>query len=302
MKQFAALLPVTAGVLWGSVGVFLRKMMAFGMDNATILFARMFFGVLIMCAGLLLVDRNLMKVRKKDIGIIVFGALGGNLGLSYLYNEAMDKLTLSFAAVLLSTFPIFVMFFAALLFRERITERKVVCMLVAIAGCVLVSGFLEANGEITWTAAGVAVGIASSFCYAMYSIISKLILQRGYHSITLTFYFMMVVGIVLVPFADIKVIGRFISAAPAANIIFLLAHSALCAVIPYVLYTMSFNYMDSGKAAILAAIEPAAAMVFGALFFEEIPSVLMVGGMILTIAALSILCLPEKQKQQTKMY
>ena len=81
-----------------------------------------------------------------------------------------------------------------------------------------------------------------------------------------------------------------------ANTSFLVLHSALCAVIPYVIYTMSFNYMDSGKAAILAAIEPAAAMVFGALFFSEIPSLLSIMGMIVTIAALAALCVPEKVK------
>ena len=297
MKQFAALLPVMAGVLWGSVGVFLRKMTAFGMDNSTVMFARMSFGIVIMFVGFLVVDKSLLKLRKKDLAIILLGAIGGNLGLSYLYNEAMNRLTLSFAAVLLSTFPIFVIFFAAILFKEKVTGRKVICMCVAIVGCVLVSGFLEGSSAVSWTAVGVAAGIASSFCYALYSITSKVILQRGYHSLTITFYFMLLVGLVMMPFTEFHVLGEFIKAAPAGKTIFLLSHSALCAVVPYVIYTMSFKYMDAGKVAILAAIEPAAAMVFGAVFFNEIPTVLMVGGMFLTIAALSVLCLPEKQKQ-----
>lgn len=295
MKKFAALLPLTAGVLWGSVGVFVRKMTAFGMDNSTILFARMFLGVLIMLAGLLVLKREFLRVNKKDIGIIIFGAVAGNLGLSYFYNAAMNSLTLSFAAVLLSTFPIFVMFFAAILFKEKITRRKVLCMSLAIAGCVLVSGFLEAKGEITWTAAGVAVGVAASFCYGLYSIMSKMIMQRGCHSITITFYFMLVISVVLVPFTDFGLIVDFAVQAPVANGLLLLGHAALCGVLPYVFYTLSFTYMDSGKAAILAAVEPAAAMVFGVIFFNEIPTILMAGGMLLTIAALSVLCMPEKQ-------
>lgn len=296
MKRFAVLLPVTAGVLWGSVGVFVRKMDAFGMDNFTMMFIRMFLGVLLMLAGLIVVDRNLLKVKLKDAGIILFGALAGNLGLSFFYNEAIIKLSLSFAAVLLSTFPVFVMILAAIFFKERITKRKVTCMLLAIAGCVLVSGFLEAGGNIIWSAAGLAVGVLSAFCYGLYSIITKMIMQRGYHSITITFYFMAVIMAVMAPFADLQVLGQFVTEAPVANTSFLVLHSALCAVIPYVIYTMSFNYMDSGKAAILAAIEPAAAMVFGALFFSEIPSLLSVVGMFVTISALSVLCLPEKTK------
>jgi len=295
MKKFAALMPLTAGILWGSVGIFVRRMTAFGMENSTILFTRMFLGVIIMLAGILLVNRGLLHLNKKDIGIIIFGAVTGNLGLSYFYNEAMNELTLSFAAVLLSTFPIFVMFFAAVLFRERITKRKVLCMIMAIAGCVLVSGFLEAKGAITWTAAGVAAGVAASFCYGLYSIMSKMIMQRGYNSITITFYFMLTISVVLTPFTDFGIITDFVAEAPVVNGALLLGHAALCAVIPYVIYTMSFNYMDSGKAAILAAIEPAAAMIFGVILFDEIPTILMVAGMILTIVALSVLCMPEKK-------
>ena len=297
MKRFAALLPITAGVLWGSVGVFVRKMTAAGMDNFTMMFIRMSLGVLLMLAGLLMVNRDMLKLKAKDIGIVIFGAVAGNLGLSFFYNEAIIKLSLSFAAVLLSTFPIFVMFFAAILFKEKITGRKVICIILAIAGCVLVSGFLESQGQITWTVAGVAVGVIASFCYGLYSVVSKMIMQRGYHSITITFYFMLVIAIVMAPFADFGVLGGFMAQAPVGNTVFLLMHSALCAVIPYVIYTMSFNYMDSGKAAILAAIEPVAAMVFGVLFFHEIPTILMVGGMILTIVSLAVLCMPEKEKQ-----
>ena len=39
-------------------------------------------------------------------------------------------------------------------------------MMLAIAGCVLVSGFLEAGGNIIWSAAGLAVGVLSAFCCA----------------------------------------------------------------------------------------------------------------------------------------
>ncbi len=297
MNKFAALLPMTAGILWGCVGVFLRKLTAFGMDNCTILFARMVIGVILMLAGILIVDKSLLKIRPRDIGIIVMGAIIGNLGLSYFYNEAMNRLTLSFAAVILCTFPIFVMFFAAIMFKEKITKRKIVCMLLAIAGCVLVSGLLEDAAGVKWSAAGVMIGILSSFCYSLYSIFSKLIMQRGYSAITITFYFMLIIAIVLIPFANWKIIGDFVSQSPAGNTLFLVAHSAFTAVLPYVIYTMAFIYMDAGKAAILASLEPVAATVFGAIFFTEYPTILSICGMLLTITALSVLCLPEKNSK-----
>ena len=55
--------------------------------------------------------------------------------------------------------------------------------------------------------------------------------------------------------------------------------------------------MDAGKASILASSEPAAAMVFGFLLFDERPTVLMVCGMALTICAIVLLSCPEKHRK-----
>jgi drug/metabolite transporter (DMT)-like permease len=58
--------------------------------------------------------------------------------------------------------------------------------------------------------------------------------------------------------------------------------------------------VDAGKAAILAAGgEPSAAMVFGIIFFNEIPSILGIIGLIITIIAISILCKPESKQEET---
>ena len=62
------------------------------------------------------------------------------------------------------------------------------------------------------------------------------------------------------------------------------------------LYTLSLSYVDTGKVSILAAGgEPSAAMVFGLLFFGEVPTALSLCGLAVTIAALWFLCRPESR-------
>ena len=57
--------------------------------------------------------------------------------------------------------------------------------------------------------------------------------------------------------------------------------------LPHVLYALSPRYVETGKAAILAAGgEPSAAMLFGLLFFVEVPSPLSLAGLVLTVIAL----------------
>lgn len=282
--------------MWGATGVFTRVLNGYGMNNATILETRMLLGTVILAVGCLLADPSLLKIRRKDIWVFVGGSVLGNFGLSYFYTEAINQLSMAFAAVLLCTFPIFVMLLSAVLFQEKITAKKIGCMALAFVGCIFVSGFLEGDGaDRNWSLAGIAIGILAAFCYALYSIFSKVAKERGYSSITITFYFMMLITFLLAPMTDWKLMAAYVMEAPVGNGLFLLGHSLCAAVVPYVIYTFALAYMDAGKASVLATSEPVAAMLFGYLLFSEVPTWLMLLGMVLTIAAIVILSLPERK-------
>ena len=145
MKRILYLLPVLAGVFWGSVGIFVRVLTDFGMDNYTVLGSRMAVASVILFFVIFIYDRELLRIRLRDLGFFLGTGLCGMVGLNYCYNEAINQLTLSLAAVLLSLSPIFVMILSAFLFHEKITLKKVGCTALAIAGCILVSGVLQSG-------------------------------------------------------------------------------------------------------------------------------------------------------------
>lgn len=296
MKKLILILPVLSGIMFGAAGVFVRKLTGAGMNSATVLFVRTLFAMLEMLIFILIYDRKLLKVKPRDIPIFLGTGIIGMLGLNLCYNEAIGRLTLSLSAVLLSTAPIFVMIFAAFLFKEKITVKKIVCILLAIAGCVLASGLLE-QGGVALSGGGVLFGVAAAVFYALYSIFSRLATDRGYHTYTVIFYSVLFTSLALIPFAKYSVIGDFVGAAPAGNVLFLLFHSLCTSVLPYIFLTLALNHAEAGKVSILASGgEPIAAVVFGILFYAEIPTVLMIVGLIIVIAALTILCLKPKAK------
>lgn len=76
------------------------------------------------------------------------------------------------------------------------------------------------------------------------------------------------------------------------------AFFSLCtAVCPYAFYTVALDHMEAGKASILCSCEPVAAMVFGFLFFREIPTVLSIAGLIIVLIALAMLVLSDKKQE-----
>ena len=297
MKKIAVLFPIISGGLWGSAGIFIRKLSDFGLNSYTIISSRVLIALIILIIGILILDKSLLKIKLKDAWVFMASGILGMLGLNFCYNESVNHLSLSLAAVLLSLSPIFVIFIAAILFKEKITLRKISCMLLAILGCILASGLLENNTGMKLSAIGILIGLLSAFFYALYSVVSKIAMGKGYEALTITFYSLLTLEIILLPFTDWNILKDFIISAPVNNSIFMLLHSVFTSVLPYVLYTVSLSYIEAGKTSILAAGgEPISAMLLGMLFFSEVPTILSLIGLILTIVALSLLCMPSKNQ------
>lgn len=299
MKQLLYLMPIISGAMWGSAGIFVRKLTELGMNSYTVVSVRVVLAVLILAVWLGIYDKDLLKIKLKDLWIFVAGGVVGMFGLNICYNFAISELSLSLAAVLLSLSPVFVLFMAAILFKEKITSKKVICMTIAIAGCVLASGVLESASTMRWSVKGIIVGTIGAFFYGLYGIISKTAMERGYHAFTTTFYCLFMVMLVVIPLTNWKLVTNVVVANPVKMSVFLVIHSLCTSVLPYILYTFSIRYIDAGMASILASGEPVAAMIFGVIFFSEIPTVLSVVGIVLVIVALALLSMPDKKRRRS---
>ena len=288
-NKISTLLPIIAGALWGSVGVFVRGFTNGNIDNVSILVMRVLFAAIMMFVFIAIKDKSLLKINLKDVWVFACGGIVAMFGMNFCYNNAINSLSLSLAGVLLALSPVFVMFLAAILFKEKITARSIVSMIFALIGCTMASGVIG-GGELAFSTSGILFGIAAAFFYGLTSIFSKIAMEKGYHALTMTFYSMLILAIVLLPFADWKLVGEYVMVSPANNIIFILMHSLCTAVLPYLLYNLALSNVDASLASILVAgAEPSAAMIFGIIFFAEMPSVVSILGLVVTIVALTIL-------------
>lgn len=278
--------------MWGSAGIFVRKLSELGLNSVSIVETRIIVAIIIIIADLLCLDKKLLKIKLKDLWIFICAGIFSMLGLNLCYNFAINELTLSLSAVLLSLAPIFVLILASILFKEKLTLQKTVCAILALIGCILSSGVLEEVGAMKWTTIGIIIGTLGAFFYGTYSIFSKIAILKGYHSFTVTIYSLMAVGIALLPFTDWLKVWEIIQIDPAPMSGFLLLHSLLTSVLPYICFTVALNYVEAGKVAILASGEPIAAMLFGIFFYQEIPTILSLIGLFTVLLALGLLTIP----------
>ena len=284
MKKIYLIFPILAGIMFGSTGIFVRTLTENGIDSTTLLFLRFSIAIIYMLIAIALTDKSLIKVSKEDIPLFLICGLC-ILGLNLCYNNSINTVPLSLAAVLLSTAPVFVVIFAYFIFNEKISSAKVISIILVIIGCILTTGLLE-ESMIPITSIGLISGIGSAIFWAIYTIASQKSIDRGKHTFTILFYSLIIITIVTIPFTNFGQIESFVLANPTNNMIFLLLHSLISFALPYILITISLNHLDAGTVVILSSGEPVAALVFGAIVYNEIPSPLMFCGIIITIIAL----------------
>ncbi len=266
MKKLAPFLILLAGILWGIIGFFVRKLNYLGFGPFDIVFIRAITTMSLLLIFLLIYNNKMLKIKLKDIWCFIGTGILSIVFFNFCYFKAINLTSLSVAAVLLYTAPAIVLILSSVFFREKITIIKIISMLLTFAGCVLVSGALSDKGNINLQ--GIVFGLGAGLGYALYSIFSRCALERGYHSLTISFYTFVFASVSSVFLTDLKKIGR-VCLADYRLIVFCMIFGLISTVIPYIVYTLGLNEMENSRASIIASIEPVAATMLGILYFHE---------------------------------
>lgn len=286
------ILVLLAGILWSTVGIYVRRLRAAGLNTWDITLVRMSVSVMAMTAYLVPFHRERLRIRWKDLWIFAGAGILSLLCMNYCYSESIQVSSLAVAGTLLYTAPIFVMLMSLLFFRERMTARKVFALLLAFAGCALVSGI--AGGSLSLTPKALLLGLGSGFSYALYSIFGRAALDRKYDSWTITFYAFLFGTLGCALFADP---GTIVHAA-AADYTLLLPMALLgitTGFAAYLLYTIGLTHLEPGRASIIASLELVSAAVLGILVFHESIDLWGIVGIALLLGAVVSLNIREKK-------
>lgn len=290
MKKLAVGSVLLAGILWGCIGIFVRRYNELGLSSMQTVTIRMVIAAVMFALFVLLYKPKLYKIRLRDLWIFLGSGVISVGIFTYCYFTSMALSSLSVAAVLLYTAPAFVMLFSLLFFKEKLTVPKVISLVSAILGCAMTTGVI--GGALTVTVAGFLFGIGSGVCYALYSIFSRFALDRGYEPFTITLYTFLFAAAVSLAFTDIRpVIG--VVFADAGSVLFAIAFALTSCVLPYVFYTLGLKYIASSTASIIATIEPVVATVVGALLFAE-PVAVPFGYLGIALVLLSVVLINTK--------
>lgn len=287
MKFKNSILIILAGILWGSMGIFVHLLTDFfGFNSLQASALRIMSAAVILFVFLAVKNRQLFKINVKDIPLLASNGIFSIFLMTVFYFASISSDTsMSISAVLLYTAPFIVMLLSCIFLGEKLTVQKVIALIIAFGGCCLVS--LSEPGYST--PFGIAFGVLSGIAYALYSIFGSMALKK-YHPYTVTFYSFLFAGISSVFLSAVTNLPLAVSNVKSISffILAVIATGLVTAVLPFLFYTKGLTGTSPSKASIMAYAEPVSACVFG-FFMGESMTPAMIFGMVLTICSIVFL-------------
>ena len=274
---------ILAGVLWGTISVFLKTLDTAGFGTLSIMLCRALISAVILFLFIFFKDKSLFKIELKDLWMFMGTGIISLTFFSVCYFRSILEIGASVAVILLYTSPIFVLIFSFFLFGEDFSFPKVIAVVFAMAGCVMVTGLGSGNSYISGR--GILIGLCAGLGYALYSIFSRYALEK-YDSLTVTFYTFVFSAVSLLPFGDLPSVVQTLN---LKSVFFFLGISFFCTVLPYILYPFGLRGLETGHAAIIVTIEPLVGCLIGIFLWKEELSLVKVLGILLIFAAV-VLC------------
>lgn len=289
-NKIGDLLVIIAGVCWGLIGIFTRKLGGFGLDSIQITFLRNLFAAIMLLVIVIFKDRKSICIKIKDIWMFCGTGILSIAFFNVCYFKVIELASLSVAAILLYTAPAMVMIMSCIFFKEKFTRKKTVALIMAFTGCVFTTGILEGTERLSISI--IIIGLLSGFGYALYSIFGTWAIRK-YNSFTVSLYTFFFAFISLIPLCDVKATVNILLG-NHTTIWISIGLAAVSTIVPFLCYTAGLKRMEAGKASIMAFIEPLVAALCGILIFNEKVSISNVIGIVFIFLSVIILNIREK--------
>lgn len=282
---------VLSMVIFGTIGIFRRYI---PLPSGLIAFSRGLIGMLFLLVFVAVRGIRLSKenIRKNGLKLLLSGAF---LGFNWiLLFEAYRYTSVAVATLCYYMAPILVVLASPLLFGERLGGRKLLCVVVSLAGMVLVSGVVDTGLGGGENAKGVLLGLGAAVLYASVVLMNKKI--TGISSYEKTIVQLGTAAIVILPYTLLTE-----TVDPQAwslrSVLCLLFVGIVHTGVAYALYFGAVSDMKAQTAALFSYLDPVVAILLSALLLGE-PMTLWVGiGAVLVLGA-ALLCEMEPAARQ----
>ena len=188
---------IIAMIIYGTSGCFSKYI---GVPAGFMVFSRAIIGSIILTLYLLIRRQKVnFEAIKKNLLWLILG--GASIGCNWMcLFSSYNLISVSVASLCNYLAPALFIVVTVFLFKEKLSLTKILCVLVALVGIVLLSGIIGDNNNLN--SLGVILGICAAIFYVGILLFNKFI--HDIDPIEKALIELMVVGVVTAPYAFIS--------------------------------------------------------------------------------------------------
>lgn len=275
---------ISAMFIYGSIGIFRRYI---PITSGLLALIRGVTGTLFLLGILLITKRRVIPKASRTV-LILLVISGALIGANWIFLfESYSYTSISTATLCYYLEPSIVMLVSPLLFKEKLTGKKIFCIIASFAGMVLVSGIIETGMPSLSELKGILFGIGAAVLYSIIVILNKKL--EGIEPFSKTFIQLCSSAAVILPYI---LTAEDITAIPTdtRSLILIAILGIVHTGIAYALYFGSIGGLRTQTTAIFSYIDPVTALVLSFLILGEkmslpafIGAVMMIGSAIFSV-------------------
>lgn len=283
----ALLMLILSVTVFGTIGL-ARKFIP--LPSGAIAFFRGLIGTVTLLLVMLILRKkpNRAAIRNNLWVLLTSGAF---IGFNWiLLFEAYNYTSVATATLCYYMAPMLVVIVSPFLLGERMTLRRVICVLVTLAGAVCVSGVLR-GGTTSWK--GILLGLGAALLYASIILLNKKL--RDIDAYDRTVVQLAAAAAVLLVYTLVAEEVSIDAFTPSVIWLLLLVgvvHTGIC----YALYFGSVGALKAQTVAIFSYIDPAVAVLLSALVLRENMGIIEIIGAVLILGSAVVSELEFKKK------
>ena len=264
-------------VIFGSIGVFVRLI---PMSSAAVACFRGICGALFIllysAVRRIRFEREHLKSNMKIL-LVSGAAIGANWILLF---EAYRYTSVAVATLCYYMQPVFVILLSPVITGERLSVRRLLCVICSLAGMVLITGIATGKSIAAGELRGILLGLGAAMLYASVIFLNKRL--KDISDMEMTFFQLLYAGLAVMPYA---LMGKeaFFPSMSALQWCVLLTMGLVHTGAAYTLYFGSMKTLSAQTTALFSYIDPVCAIFFSAVLLREPLTAAVIAGALLIL-------------------
>lgn len=273
------LLLIVSMIIFGTIGIFRRYI---ELPSGFLAMSRGFIGTLYLVVFVMVTKKGISKesIKKNALPLILSGIF---IGFNWiLLFEAYNYTSVAVATLCYYMAPMIVIAVSPVILKEKLSGKKIVCVCIALAGMVMVSGVLHMEEFKLSEIKGVLFGLGAALLYATVVLVNKKIKDIGPYDKTVV-QLASAGAVMLVYTLLIENVSKS-DFSPLA-VIMLLIVGVLHTGVAYAWYFGSMKNISAQTVALFSYLDPIIAIILSAVILREEMGVMEIIGAVLVLGA-----------------